>query len=118
MKNIFLPAINGFKTALKTELNLKIHCFAVLVVLAAGFLFHILITEWIALVLCFIIVISAELLNTSIEKLCDFITPERHPSIGKVKDIAAAAVLVAAMGSVVVGSMILGPYLIRYFTSL
>lgn len=118
MIKMFYVATNGFLAALRTERNLQIHCVAVLFVSLAGVYVGITKMEWAMVVLCFIAVISTELLNTAIEKLCDALHPEQHPAIGKVKDIAAAAVLVAALGSAVVGIIVFWPYVKTLFTFL
>jgi diacylglycerol kinase len=110
MMTMFYVATKGFFEALRTERNLQFHCIALLVVFMAGFYFGITNMEWVAIVLCYITVISAELLNTAIEKLCDALHPAQHPAIGKVKDIAAASVLVTALGSAIVGAIVFWPY--------
>lgn len=57
-------------------------------------------------------VLTAEAFNTAIEKICDFIHPELHPKIGKIKDIAAGGVLIAVLTAVVIGLIIFAPKLI------
>jgi len=116
MMTMFYVAIKGFFAALRTERNLQFHCFALLAVSIAGFYFGITNMEWVGVVLCFVAVICTELLNTAIEKLCDALHPAQHPTIGKVKDIAAAAVLITALGSAVVALIVFGPYLKSVFT--
>lgn len=115
---MFYVAIKGFFSALRTELNLQIHCLAVLLVSLAGFYFGITKIEWAILLLCFVAVLCTELLNTAIEKLCDALHPAEHPAIGNVKDIAAAAVLITAGGSVIVGVIVFLPYVKSLFTFL
>jgi len=109
-------ALNGIKIGLVKELNLKIHLVATIIVIGAGFILKISTTEWMILVLCIGFVFSAELLNTAVELIADFISPAQHPDIGKIKDIAAGAVLIAAIVSVIVGILIFWPYLKMYFT--
>jgi len=65
--------------------------------------------EWIVVVLCVAVVLSLEAMNTAIEHLTDLVSPGFHPLAGKTKDVAAAAVLLAAMGAVVVGLLIFLP---------
>lgn len=108
----FKYAINGLIAAIRSEVNMRIHIIASVLVCIAGFYFQISSIEWIVLVLCIVLVISFELINTSIEELCNMVHPEHHPIIKKVKDIAAAAVLVAAVGSVVAALIIFLPKLI------
>ena len=68
-------------------------------------------TEWTVVILCFGVVIAAELFNTAIERLVDLVSPERHPVAGQVKDIAAGAVLVCAVAAAIIGLIIFIPYL-------
>lgn len=103
-------AINGLLTALREQQNLKIHVAAALVVVALGFWFNVSAVEWCILLIMIGLVIAAELINTSIENLADLVTKERHPLAGKVKDIAAAAVLVLSIVSVIVGIIIFAKY--------
>jgi diacylglycerol kinase len=109
----FKYAINGLIAAIRREVNMRIHIIASVLVCIAGFYFQISSVEWIVLVLCIVLVISFELINTSIEEFCNMVHPEHHPIIKKVKDIAAAAVLVAAVGSVVAALIIFLPKLIH-----
>jgi diacylglycerol kinase len=69
--------------------------------------------EWIAVCFCIAFVFTMEMVNTAIEKLCDIIHEERHIGIKKVKDIAAGAVLVAAMFSLITGAVIFLPKIIN-----
>ena len=69
--------------------------------------------EWVAVLLCMGLVIGAELFNTAIERLVDLVSPQWHPVAGRVKDIAAGAVLVCAVVSVAVGLIVFVPYLTR-----
>jgi diacylglycerol kinase (ATP) len=89
----------------------------VLAVTVSGYFFCITRTEWIAIVLCFSIVLALELVNTATEKLCDTLHPLQSEKIKLVKDILAAAVLVAAIGAAVVGLIIFLPYCTSLFKS-
>ena len=62
--------------------------------------------------LCIELLISMEAINTALEYLTDLVSPEYHPLAGKVKDVAAAAVLVAALGAATVGLIVFGPKLL------
>ena len=70
---------------------------AAMAVIIAGIVLGITRTEWIMVVMCIGTVIAAELFNTAIEKLVDLVSPERHPVAGRVKDIAAGAVLILSL---------------------
>lgn len=86
--------------------------FATLVVLFFGFYFEIGRLEWIAIILAITAVWVAELLNTAVEFLADAVTLEQHPKIKKAKDTAAGGVLVAAIGSAIVGIIVFSPYIL------
>lgn len=107
----FVHAFNGVLLASRDEPPMRVHLLAAALVTVAGFYFHITTTEWCMVVLCFGMVIAAELLNTSIEKLCDHLHPEKHPNIKYVKDVSAGAVLVVAAAAVIVGAVILRKYI-------
>ena len=104
-------AWNGLKVAVKEEPNLKIHLAIAVVVIAMGFYFHISTIEWTVLLILIGVVISLELLNSAIERLTDLVTKERLPLAGKVKDISAAAVLVASVIALLVGITIFTGYI-------
>lgn len=102
-------AFNGLKIVFKEEHNARIHLFISLIVIICGFIFQISIIEWI--VICFAIgfVICMEILNSAIENLADFVSPEYHNLIKKIKDISAAAVLISTISSIVIGILIFLP---------
>jgi diacylglycerol kinase len=83
---------------------------------ALGFFLSLSMGEWIALVLCIALVLVAELLNTAIEYLCDALHPDLHPEIGRAKDVAAGAVLIAALAAMTVGAILFLPKLWDLFT--
>ncbi|MCH4053982.1 MAG: diacylglycerol kinase family protein [Atopobiaceae bacterium] len=99
-------AIQGFRTALRTERNIHVMLGigAVACVLAAVVGFDV--ASWAILLLCCGAVISAELLNTSIETVVDLVSPEYHPLAGRAKDISAAAVWVLCVFVGVVGVLL------------
>ncbi|MBS1507369.1 MAG: diacylglycerol kinase family protein [Bacteroidetes bacterium] len=104
-------AMKGFIVAVREELNLKIHLMAAMVVVGLGFYYRISSGEWLALLAMIGLVISLELINTAVENLTDLVTKSQHPLAGKVKDISAAAVLVASVASVIVGIIIFAKYI-------
>jgi len=106
-------AFNGLKDLIKTEHNARIHLAAMIIVIVFGILFKIDITEWISLTIVVGLVILSELFNTSIEKLSDIVDPERNIKIGQIKDYAAAAVLISAAISIIVGGLIFIPKIIE-----
>jgi diacylglycerol kinase (ATP) len=105
-------AFKGLWLAVSTQRNMQIHLLAVVLITSAGFYFQISAYEWIAVSLCFALVISLEMINTAIEIFADKLHPEKNEQIGKVKDIAAGAVLVAAIFAVVVAGLVFGKYLL------
>ncbi len=113
----FYYAFKGIANALQIEFNIRIHVVAAVLVILAGFYFQIAAAEWVMIVLCICSVLAMELINTAIEQLCNHVTAEVHPAIKKIKDIAAAAVLVVAAGSLAVAFIIFLPKLISLFTT-
>ena len=91
-------AVRGVGVMLRTQHNAWIHALATAAVVAAGFALHIDPGEWLAIVLSIMAVWIAEALNTAFEFLCDVASPEFHPMVERAKDVAAGAVLIAAVG--------------------
>ncbi len=108
----FKHAFNGLRILITEEHNSWIHLFVSLCVVVAGFWFGISMGEWIAIVLCIGLVLSLELINTAIERIANFVSPQRNAQIKHIKDLAAAAVFVGAVASVVVGLIIFLPKII------
>ncbi len=104
--------IAGLLSATKSERNLKIHLIFSLLVVTAGWLLHISILEWMIVGICIGGVISLEILNTAIEQLVDVVSKEKKPELGRIKDIAGAAVLVGAITAAIVGILIFLPKII------
>jgi len=84
-------------------------------VIMAGFLFRVTAIEWVMLIFAIAMVLIAEALNTAIELLCDFVSPDRQELIRKTKDVAAGAVLLAAIGAASIGLIIFQPYFSNLF---
>jgi diacylglycerol kinase (ATP) len=109
----FVYAGRGIRTMLETQHNAWLHSLATLAVVAAGLVFGLTRLEWFVLVLAVVSVWMAESFNTAFEFLCDVASPAFHPLVEKAKDVAAGAVLIAALGSVVIGLLIFAPHLWR-----
>ncbi|GEN52034.1 diacylglycerol kinase family protein [Halobacillus faecis] len=107
----FCFAWNGIKEVYQSERNFRIHLSVALLVILAAFLFGLSKGEWMAILLIMVIVFSLEMVNTAMERLLDFYHPEQNPVIGSIKDITAGAVLVASIGSVIIGMIIFLPKL-------
>lgn len=105
----FTYAWSGVKLLFQSEHNTIIHLVLTILAVILGVVFHISRAEWMALIIVISMVWTAELLNTAIEKTMDFISKERLPQIKLIKDLAAAAVLVAAIAAVMVGGLIFIP---------
>lgn len=102
----FKYAWNGLTTFLGQEHNARIHILAAITANGAGFYFQISKLEWIAIWICIGMVFLTEIINTAIETLCNHVSPEKNELIGKTKDLAAAAVLVSAMISIIVAFLV------------
>lgn len=108
-------AIKGIFILIKEEENARLHCFAGLVVVSAGWYFDVSSTEWCFLAGAIAAVFSAEAMNTAIENLTDLVSPDHHPLAGKTKDVAAGGVLLVSIGAAVIGSIIFLPKIISFF---
>lgn len=111
--NAFINAANGIGHCIRQELNFKIQLIAAFTAIVLGVFFNISTTEWLFVIGCSMLVLSLELLNTALENVCDIITKEIHPIIKIVKDTAAGAVLVSAIGSTIIGVIIFLPKIIH-----
>jgi len=111
----FKFAFAGIWTMLKSQRNAWIHSFATICVVTAGFIFGISTAEWCWLILAIIAVWMAEALNTAFEFLADVASPEYHPLVKQAKDVAAGAVLISAIGAIIIGIIVLGPHILLLF---
>ncbi len=101
-------AFQGIFTALKQQ-NMRIHFASTIIVIVAGLLTGISTFEWLIIILIISLVIGAEMINSAIESVVDLASPEIHPLAKQAKDIAAGAVLIFAITSVVIGLIIFVP---------
>jgi len=104
-------ALRGLDRIVRTQPNARLHLLAAALVCAAGVYFGLSRAEWLWISVAIVLVWSAEAFNTALEQLADALHPARHPGIGRAKDVAAAAVLIAAMGAVVIGLLVFVPHL-------
>ena len=107
----FRCAAAGIAYAFRSQRNLKIQVVLGLAAVAAGFALGISRVDWLAIVLCIIVVSVAEVVNTAIESAVDLASPEWH-ELARAKDAAAGAVLLASAGSVIVGLIVFAPYVL------
>jgi len=108
----FRYAFNGLKIAWKDEHNFRVHCVAAVAALILSYILQISIYEWIAIIFSIGFVFVCELLNTALENLSDFVCPENNPNIKRIKDIAAAAVMISSLTAALTGLIIFIPKLI------
>lgn len=107
--NSFKYAFKGIISALLSERNMKIHVNIMALVIIFGLILNISVGEWFVCIICFAIVISAEMFNTALEQMVDIAMPEKDPRAKFVKDVAAGGVLVMAIASAVIGLIIFVP---------
>ena len=105
----FKFALNGLCSVLKNEHNSRIHLLAAIIAVVLGIILKLNRYEWSLLIIVIGIVFLTELLNSSLESLADIIDPGWNEQIRKAKDYAAAAVLISAIISVIVGGLIFIP---------
>ncbi|WP_440895876.1 diacylglycerol kinase family protein [Amphibacillus sp. Q70] len=108
-------AINGLKYAYKNEINIRIHFIIACLVIMFGFVFSVSKLEWVLLLLMIGFVLTAELLNTAVETMLDYLAPDWHAMVGAIKDLTASAVLVASIIAAIVGMIIFLPKVITLF---
>lgn len=117
-KNIFdsfSHAFQGMIYGFRTTKNLWVDFIAAIVVVIMGFIFKITTTEWLSIIICIGLVMALELTNTAIEEAVNLAMPKIHPIAKISKDVAAGAVLFAALISVFVGCVIFVPKILLLF---
>lgn len=109
----FKYAFNGLRILIKEEHNARIHLFATVCVIIAGLFFNISMNEWIGVIFSIGLVFSLEIINSSIENIADFISPEKHEMIKKIKDLSASGVLISAITALIIGLIIFIPKILK-----
>jgi diacylglycerol kinase (ATP) len=104
----FRFAIEGIMHTFRTQRNMRFHFFAIITVLLAGTLLRLQRADMFALLFASSLVVILEMVNTSIETVVDMITDSYRPAAKYAKDVAAGAVLIAAINAVVVGGVVFG----------
>ncbi|WP_425806819.1 diacylglycerol kinase family protein [Desulfitobacterium sp. Sab5] len=107
-------AWRGILYSFKTQKHFQFHIFAGSIVIISAWLTQLTRLEWVLLVIAIGCVLAAEVINTAIELVVDLVQPNYHPIAGMAKDVAAGAVLIAAIQAVVIGLLIFGPPLMRW----
>lgn len=110
-KQRFFDAFRGMRVFWMTTNNLfrYVSSIAILLVVAFGFYFQVSVFEWISLIFAIGLVLVSEAFNTAIEIDIDLTSPEYHPYARDTKDVAAAAVLLSAFVSVIIGLVVFLP---------
>ncbi|MDO8581486.1 MAG: diacylglycerol kinase family protein [bacterium] len=109
----FRYALRGLIMVWREEQNFRVQSFSAVAAFALAWYFHITRTEWFFLVLVSLIVLVLELLNTIFERFTDFFSPRLQHIAATIKDVMAAAVLMASLGAFVIGVLIFWPYIFR-----
>ena len=108
----FQHAFAGLWYVVRTQKNAWIHLLATILTILFAFWLQVSLTQWAILILTIGTVWTAEFINTALEAVVDLASPFNHPLAKVGKDVGAAAVLIAAMSSVAIGILILGPPLV------
>ena len=109
----FIYAFRGLFKTLAEEQNLQIQSLAGLVVIVLGWCLEIKIWEWCILLLVIFIVILMEIINSAVERITDVLKPRLDTYVKEIKDIMAAAVMLASLVAVVIGLIIFIPYFLK-----
>lgn len=110
-----LFAIEGLKTVFKQEKNFRIHLLVLFIVILLGFLFSLNVLEWSLIIIVSCMVLLTETINTALETMMDYLSPHKHPKVKNIKDMAAGAVLLSVICSVIVGCFMFIPKIIHLF---
>ncbi len=108
-------AARGLRYGVRCERNVRIDCCFAVLALALAAIFRVSAEQWLAIVICIVVIMAFELMNTAVEALTDLASPQFHPLAGRAKDCAAAACLVVSAGALVVGVIIFAPYVVHLF---
>jgi diacylglycerol kinase len=114
----FRYALNGIKILFLNEPNALIHIVVLVFALVAGIILKISTTEWCLIAIVSGFVLATEAINTSVERVADFVHPDRHEKIKAIKDLAAAAVLLSAITAFIVGLLVFLPKILLFVKGL
>ncbi|HVZ67217.1 MAG TPA: diacylglycerol kinase family protein [Patescibacteria group bacterium] len=113
LEHSFGYAFEGIAHAFKENRNIRIHSVLGFLAIVMALLLHLVYLDFLMILLVTILVIAAEMINTSIEEMTDLITTEHRKEAKIAKDVAAGMVLITAFGALVVGVVIFLPYIIK-----
>jgi len=105
-------AIDGIIHTIKSERNFRIHLVLLSITVFFGIYFNVNEIEWLSITTIAVMVLFSELINTAVENTLDWLEPNHHETVKIVKDICAGAVLVCAIGALIIGIIIFTPYVI------
>jgi diacylglycerol kinase len=111
----FAHAGRGFYLLCLTQWNFRIHLITGLGAICLACYFRLSAVEWLVLIAAIALVLTAEALNTALERMVDLLEPERHPVARDAKDLAAAGVLMASLLALIVGVILFGPRVLGLF---
>ena len=110
----FRDAFRGMKQGVRGQSSFFVHFFVAAMVLATGAVLKINdLAEWCILLLCIAVVLTAEMFNSALESLAEAVTDQPDPHVGRALDISSAAVLIASIGSSIVGTILFAKWLGR-----
>lgn len=113
----FRFAVRGISHFFRTQRNARIQLAVAVLVVAAGLFLGLTATEWMVVVICIAMVLAAEMFNTAIELLTDLVSPEYSEKAGRIKDVAAGAVLLTAVAAIIAGLFIFLPRMVGIISS-
>ncbi len=113
----FSYAFTGLKVLFIEDHNARIHVLAAVCAIAGGILLKITLLEWVIITFAIGLVLIVETINSSLENIADFLTTENNDKIKKIKDLAAASVLISSIVALVIGMLIFLPKIITLLTN-
>ena len=116
--NALLFALQGIKQFFSRDRSGQIQMVIGITAIILGFTVSLTPFQWLLVLFCIGLVISLEMINSAIERFCDLVTTEFHPGIKIIKDVAAGAVLVASITSLIIGLIIFIPALVHFLNFL
>lgn len=112
----FRYAIQGVYTVFQEERNMRSHTLSTIAVLLLSLFLPLSISDWLWILLVCFLVLVMEIWNTVVENIVDLVSPEYHPLAKKIKDMAAAAVLLTSLLAIIIGAIILLPKILKVLT--
>ena len=112
--NAVLFALQGIRQFFSRDRNGKIQLVIGIIAIILGFTVSLTSYQWLLVLVCIGMVISLVMINSAIERYCDLVTTDFHPGIKIIKDVAAGAVLVASIMSLIIGLIIFIPALVQF----